>query len=199
MRVVKKPAERRQELAAIAARLFFEKGYEKTSVRDIYTEANGSFGMFYHHFKSKEEIFTAAMSGFTDRFVEKLAGILSNRKVPYTVRYRSAIAHWHAFLVKRDKVSDFERDVPVFRNLSARILGASVEPLRLYLEEGAEEGLLEIGDSRETAIFLLYGIYGLMKEERLLLASNENAPEVFKSMEKLIARLLNADEAFFTV
>jgi AcrR family transcriptional regulator len=53
---VKKPDERKDELLDIAEKLFMEKGYENTYVKDIYTKANGSFGMFCHHFKSKDEV-----------------------------------------------------------------------------------------------------------------------------------------------
>ncbi|WP_434302893.1 TetR/AcrR family transcriptional regulator [Clostridium botulinum] len=54
--IVKKPEVRKDELLNVAEKLFIEKGYENTSVKDIYAEVNGSFGMFYHHFKSKEEV-----------------------------------------------------------------------------------------------------------------------------------------------
>lgn len=43
-----------------AARLFLEKGYRDTSIQDIVDEVGGmTRGAFYHHFKSKEDIFDA--------------------------------------------------------------------------------------------------------------------------------------------
>ncbi|MCC0650441.1 TetR/AcrR family transcriptional regulator [Clostridioides sp. ZZV15-6598] len=71
-RVVKKPTERKQELIDIAIKLFLQKGYDETSIKDIYSEANGSFGMFYHYFKSKEEIFKVVMNRYTDLFIEEI-------------------------------------------------------------------------------------------------------------------------------
>ena len=35
MRIVKEPEERKQEILETAMRLFYEKGYEKTSIADI--------------------------------------------------------------------------------------------------------------------------------------------------------------------
>ena len=40
MRISKDPAERKQEIIETAMRLFYEKGYEKTSISDIAREMN---------------------------------------------------------------------------------------------------------------------------------------------------------------
>lgn len=52
---------RREELVRAALELFLARGYEETSVRDILAAVHGEVGMFYHYFKSKDEIFDAAM------------------------------------------------------------------------------------------------------------------------------------------
>ena len=44
--------------------LFFENGYEATSVRMILNQVNGEVGMFYHYFKSKEELFQDVVERF---------------------------------------------------------------------------------------------------------------------------------------
>ena len=56
---MKKGDARREELLATAERLFYTKGYEKTSVQDILTEMNFSKGGFYHHFDSKLSVLEA--------------------------------------------------------------------------------------------------------------------------------------------
>lgn len=56
---MKKGDARRSELLATAERLFYTKGYEKTSVQDILTEMNFSKGGFYHHFDSKLSVLEA--------------------------------------------------------------------------------------------------------------------------------------------
>jgi len=56
---MKKGDARRGELLATAERLFYTKGYEKTSVQDILTEMNFSKGGFYHHFDSKLSVLEA--------------------------------------------------------------------------------------------------------------------------------------------
>ena len=46
----------RQKIIEVAARLFLEKGFEKTSMRDIVEGLGMSKGAIYHQFTSKEEI-----------------------------------------------------------------------------------------------------------------------------------------------
>lgn len=50
---MKKGDDRKQMILETAERLFYEKGYESTSVQDILDELNLSKGGFYHHFESK--------------------------------------------------------------------------------------------------------------------------------------------------
>lgn len=49
--------EMRKRILDAARKIFLEKGYEKTSIRNIVNEINYSPGMIYFHFKDKSEIF----------------------------------------------------------------------------------------------------------------------------------------------
>ena len=53
---MKKGDARRQSILSTAERLFFDKGYEATSVQDILDEMKLSKGGFYHHFESKLQL-----------------------------------------------------------------------------------------------------------------------------------------------
>ncbi|HBE9249847.1 TetR/AcrR family transcriptional regulator [Clostridioides difficile] len=56
----KYPEETVQKILDASLKLFLEKGYEETTVLDIIAEMGGlTRGAFYHHFKSKEEVFEA--------------------------------------------------------------------------------------------------------------------------------------------
>jgi len=49
-----------EKILEVSQKLFFEKGYEKTTIQDIVNELGGlTKGAVYHHFKSKEEIVLA--------------------------------------------------------------------------------------------------------------------------------------------
>lgn len=56
----KYPEETVQKILKASLKLFIEKGYEETTVLDIIQNMGGmTRGAFYHHFKSKEEVFDA--------------------------------------------------------------------------------------------------------------------------------------------
>ena len=201
-RVVKKSEERKDELLNIALKLFLKKGYENTSIKDIYTQANGSFGMFYHHFKSKEEIFGAAMDKFTGLFINKFSEILSDKNMSFEKRYNAAIMCLIEFLNGRDEVIRYERseiDVSVFRLLSLRILSESIHPLELFLEEGSKAGIIHTDDIRQAAIFIVYGIYGILREEGLRTSNNKNALSLLSKLSILISKALDCDIATFKI
>ena len=50
------------EILAVAARLFAERGYSNVSIRDVCKEAKTSAPMIYYYFKDKKGLFRAAVS-----------------------------------------------------------------------------------------------------------------------------------------
>lgn len=58
----KYPEETHQLILDVSAKLFWEKGYEQTSLQDIIDRMGGlTKGAIYHHFRSKEEILIAVV------------------------------------------------------------------------------------------------------------------------------------------
>ena len=91
----KRPEVRKQELIEIASRLFAEKGYEAVAVRDILEEVNGAPGMFYYYFKSKQDIYIAAMEQYISERLERKCKIIEDDTVSFDEKlpvFRSMIA-----------------------------------------------------------------------------------------------------------
>jgi AcrR family transcriptional regulator len=59
--LVSDPSGARGRLLKEAARLFREKGYERTTVRDLAAAVGIQSGSLFHHFRTKEEILKAVM------------------------------------------------------------------------------------------------------------------------------------------
>lgn len=55
------PESAKGKLLAKAAKLFREKGYERTTVRDLAAAVGIQSGSIFHHFKTKEDILKAVM------------------------------------------------------------------------------------------------------------------------------------------
>jgi TetR/AcrR family transcriptional regulator, cholesterol catabolism regulator len=73
---------RRDEILAIAARLFSEKGFEATTVRDIGDAAGILPGSLYHHFATKEEILDELLSAFVAQLVPSYEAIVAGNSDP---------------------------------------------------------------------------------------------------------------------
>ena len=54
-------SNRREELLRVSARLFREKGFDGTTIRDISTAAGMHSGSPFYHFKTKQDILVAVM------------------------------------------------------------------------------------------------------------------------------------------
>jgi AcrR family transcriptional regulator len=66
------PASPRGKLLDCAARLFRQKGYERTTVRDIASAVGIQSGSIFHHFPTKEDILRAVMTEALVYFTELL-------------------------------------------------------------------------------------------------------------------------------
>ena len=73
---------KRDEIIDEAMKLFFEKGYEATSVRMIMNRVGGEIGMFYHYFKSKDELFERVVDRFFQGYEEKFGALIRQCRGP---------------------------------------------------------------------------------------------------------------------
>ena len=65
-----------ETILSVSAKLFLEKGFDKTSMMDIAKTAGISKGAIYHHFQSKEEIILKVMQHLKELMVEEIARTL---------------------------------------------------------------------------------------------------------------------------
>jgi AcrR family transcriptional regulator len=73
---------RRDELLAIAARLFAERGFKNTTVRDIADAAGILSGSLYHHFDSKESIVDELLDSFQQELWLQYDAIEASDRTP---------------------------------------------------------------------------------------------------------------------
>ena len=85
-RIVKAAAERRAEIIDCAIALFFEKGYEATTIADILERTKLSKGAFYHHFESKEELLDAFTQRATETALNAVEGLLADSSLSELTR-----------------------------------------------------------------------------------------------------------------
>jgi TetR/AcrR family transcriptional regulator, cholesterol catabolism regulator len=76
---VRTGSERRDEILAIAAELFAERGFGATTVREIADAAGILSGSLYHHFDSKESMVDDLVRGLLDRLTTRYREIVATR------------------------------------------------------------------------------------------------------------------------
>ena len=172
MRISKDPQVRKQEILDTAMRLFYEKGYEATSMADIAKEMDVVKGLCYRYFDSKQTLFQEAMdqyvvlccAGFIQILhrqdltiqekIDAVATLMSEDKAQYK---------YHDFFHKAGNEELHEQlTIRMCKMLAPHIIE---EVKRLEKSEG-----IKIQDPEMLVHFLLFGQVGMMfnvvKEER---------------------------------
>lgn len=70
--------ERKNQILDCALDIFLEKGYSRTTMKDIMVATQLSKGAIYHYFTSKEDIFVSIIHGVGGRFEEEIESFRSD-------------------------------------------------------------------------------------------------------------------------
>lgn len=169
----KKPEVRRQELIDVASALFAERGYEAVSVRDILNVVDGAPGMFYYYFKSKQDIYIAAMEQYITQRLERKCKIIEDETVPFDEKlpiFRSMVeediqGYMERFAPQADaSISDTSYKLYDL----VHMLGRMVVPYSKFILQGIRENRLNNRfhiteeNAEAFATFVLYGAWGLI-------------------------------------
>ena len=99
------PANRRAELIRVAARLFREKGFDGTSVRDIAHAVGMRSGSSYYHFANKHELLMAVMEEGLRLGLARTQEALADTTLAASERFRRLVRTHYGIL--HDTGSDF--------------------------------------------------------------------------------------------
>jgi len=92
--------DRKAELIDKAARLFGERGYGNTSMRDIAAAFGILHGSLYHHFGSKEELFITVYASGVDAFIADVQAAIAPLPDPWDRLEAACVAHLEALLTR---------------------------------------------------------------------------------------------------
>ncbi len=138
---------RREELLAIAARLFAEKGFRSTTVRDIADAAGILSGSLYHHFDSKESMVDEILSSFQEELFGQYDEILASGDDARTRLERAVLVSFDAIDRHHDEVAIFQNDAAYLLTFERfAYLGERNQQSRevwlTLLRDGVEAGVL---------------------------------------------------------
>jgi AcrR family transcriptional regulator len=163
--------ETRAKILESAIKLFSIQGYNKASVDDICTEAGISKGAFYHHFKSKQELFLALLDGWLQA-IDSAIEASKDKTAPETFMQMT-----EAFPYIFETAGD---GLPMFLEFSLqasrdkKIWEASIAPYRRYhkyftslIKKGVEEGSFVEVDPELASRMIVSTAMGLLLQSLL--------------------------------
>lgn len=165
MRITKEPEERKQEILDTAMRLFYEKGYDKTSITDIAKAIGIAQGLCYRYFPSKEALFDSAIDQYADELISRFSVPPDSNKLTL-----KKIIETMPVMVETEN-NDYYKTLHVVENkkfhdqLTLKVCEKLSKIVTTLLERANEKGEIKIEDVQTAAFFCVYGQIGILLDE----------------------------------
>lgn len=167
MRITKELEERRQEILDTAMRLFYEKGYEKTSIADIAKAIGVAQGLCYRYFPSKEALFDCAIDQYAEELANRYmmpekAGNLTLKEILETMPVMveaEGTDYYKALHIRENKKFHDQLALKVCEKLWRPVAG--------LLRQAQDAGEIQVGDAETAAMFCVYGQLGILLDDGL--------------------------------
>ena len=188
---MKKGIERRDQIIDAAEKLFYEKGYEQTSVQDVLDALSLSKGGFYHYFESKIELLEAVCRRQSVRDAEEMTAAVAQQtgsvaKLNTLLQYCGLLRRDRMdFAVLVLRVGYLGRSLQLRNCLRQGLMETAQPMMRSIIHEGIEENVFftRFPDDIGELILQLYA--NITDEMAMLIASG--APE--NRMGDMLTRL----------
>lgn len=205
-RIVKEYDERHAEFLAVAQRLFYQRGYDGTSVQAIIDAVGVAKGTFYHYFDSKEDLLDELVERMLGDQLRELEPLIQNPSLDALTKLNRIFEQSNRWkLENRELMREVARVLYRSRNaqLLNRVRAESLERvspvMARIIEQGVAEGVFDVEYVDETAeILIALGDALSSAIGPLMLAedSNENliasAERKVHAHERALERLLAA-------
>ncbi len=159
MRISKSPEIRKQEILDTAMKLFYKKGYEKTSMNDIAKELNVVQGLCYRYFDSKQSLFNEAINQSIEQICTPFLKILKNRNENLDKRIDNIIN----FISTKEmdgRYSFFfhkQGNEIMHEQLTIKMCKKIIPYMNEELNYLSEKGEIKVNDINTLTQFIMYG------------------------------------------
>ncbi|WFR57219.1 TetR/AcrR family transcriptional regulator [Anaerocolumna sp. AGMB13025] len=187
-RIVKAPDVRRQELIDIALKQFLENGYEKTSVRSILNEASGEIGMFYHYFKSKNEIYEAALESYNEKYIANFAEIVNTAGLSFEEKLNQIFTRLQGSISEYSLMYTENADPQIMAVLHTRSLLTMVPLFEQIILEGIEKNTMTgpVPNTHLLSQFILFGMSAIIHDTEV-----NSMEEKISHIKVLLSKILD--------
>jgi AcrR family transcriptional regulator len=161
-RITKDPDVRRNELMDAAELLFIEKGYDHTSASDIIRKSGVAQGTFYYYFDSKDEILTAVIDRYVERYMALVRSIVDDERMDALQKIRHIIDSLFSLSDQKKKISQYlnpEEKVARHERFRGYFETALSPVVVQVVKQGVREGYFKVEYPEETSelIVLIVG------------------------------------------
>jgi AcrR family transcriptional regulator len=195
------PANRRDTILAVSARLFAEKGYGNTTTAEIARESGVAEGTLYHHFANKDDIFLTLFSEVMDGF---LAGATAISVSGSGKERLSAYIRFHFDYLEKNqaRILILQRDFPPHLAAPGGVgrpafildkLSRITDLLAIILDRGKKDGTLTFRYASRDAAELLRGILTGCTRQKVLGIITIPVPKLAAMVESFCMESLAAD------
>lgn len=166
-----------QALIDAASALFMEKGFEQTTLNDIFQRAGGSRTTLYEHFGDKAGLFRVMMEENSERFLDMMAAVAAvERDQPvetaltrFGLHFAQCILDPRTTAVLRILIAEGNRIPDITDSFFRDGPDAAVGRFADYLRGLAESGVLSIEDPEVAAQAFIGMATGNLLVRRLIL------------------------------
>ena len=158
--------ETRSNILASAIKLFSTRGFNAASVDDICADAGISKGAFYHHFKSKQDLFLALLDGWLQTIDNAIEGS-KDKTVPETFMQITE-AFPYLFATANEGLPMF-LEFWLQASRDEKLWQAGIKPYRRYhkhfaelIKKGVDEGSFIKVDPELTSRMIISTAMGLL-------------------------------------
>lgn len=168
-RITKEPEIRKQEILDTAMELFYQNGYDKTSISDIAEKIGIAQGLCYRYFKSKEDLFDNALDYYANQQVTQMRPILCDtsktlRQKIYETPTFMDIEKNNSFYYK---VCHDKNSKKIHDQLSIKICAKVTPIIKEQIQREMDLGELHFTDADTAASFCIYGQLGILLRDDL--------------------------------
>ncbi|MFD1177724.1 TetR/AcrR family transcriptional regulator [Paenibacillus puldeungensis] len=187
-RIVKAPDVRRQELIEIALKQFLENGYEKTSVRSILKEADGEIGMFYHYFKSKNEIYEAALDNYNEKYISEFTEIVNSSSLSFEEKLNQIFTRLPDSIFEYSQMYTEKINPEIMAVLLSRTLLKMVPLFEEIILDGLEKNIMNapVPNIHLLSQFILFGMSAVIHDIEV-----NSMEEKFSHIKALLSKILD--------
>ena len=187
---------KKDELISAALKLFIANGYERTSVRSILDVVGGEIGMFYHYFKSKDEIFELAIELYLKQYVEQLS-VMARMNSSISGQFHAVMDLVEHTIMNYNRLGGKNLHWSIATALHQHTLLAMLpyfEAMILnVIETGKAANPLNLS-AQELSSFLLCGISGILHQKPLVQLTRDEFAHKRKTIIVLIAHTIGIEE-----